>query len=604
MDPLTTPHERAAGERARLGVAAAVALALLSVAPYLNALTAGFTFDDGTIVRDNPRLAAPGKVGEIFTTHYFGGPLATGKNYRPVVLLTYAVQRWTTGTDPFPFHLVNVLLHAGTTLLFAAWLLALGMPRAPSLAAAALFAVVPIHAEAVTGIVGRAELLVALLVFLSALLFLRATDGPRLRGFPYAAALAAFLVALFTKEHAVVLPGVVVLGELLRLGTDEPLARRLRRKSLAAAGLLVPLAAFVAVRALFVGTGLVAKGSAFFELDNPLVTLSAPLRAANGLWLLLRYAGKTLVPLGLSADHSAHALPLATSLADPLAIAGLLGVSALAAIAVLSVRRLPLVALGLGLFLGAFFPTSNVPFPIGTIFAERLAYLPSAGLLAAVAGLASGRTRASAGFRRALLAVALVTYAATTVERNEVFRSDETLFADLLVKVPRSARARYNAAWLAWSRGETTVARSNLEKAIALFPRHYDAWALLGLVEAKEGRHAEARAAARESLRIKPDYELGWRTLAKVEEDAGRFDEAEEALASGLKRFPRSLPLLRRRAALLLGRGRAAESVEAWRTAVAVSGGAPEDRRGLARALAAERDGGRAPLEPLRPSSR
>lgn len=587
MRPLATSLEREAAERPRLGASAVAALALLAVLPFLNGLTAGFTFDDGAIVRDNPRLAGPEKVGEIFTTHYFGGPLATGKNFRPVVLLSYAVQRWTTGTDPFPLHLVNVLLHVATTLLLAAWLLALGMPRGPSLAAAALFAVVPIHAEAVTGIVGRAELFVALLVFLSALLFLRATEGPRLRRLAYAGAVGAFFVALFTKEHAVVLPGVVLLGELLRRGTDEPLAARLRRKALPAAGLLAPLAAFVAVRALFVGSGLVAKGSAFFELDNPLVLLPAPLRAANGLWLLLRYASKTLVPVGLSADHSAHALPLATSLADPLALAGLLGVAALAALAVLSIRGLPLVALGLGLFLGAFFPTSNVPFPIGTIFAERLAYLPSAGLLAAVAGGVAALPRASAGFRRAVLVIALVTYAATTVERNEVFRSDETLFADLLAKVPRSARARYNAAWLAWGLGETTVARSNLEKAIALFPRHYDAWALLGLVEAKEERSVEACAAAREALRIRPDYEIGWRTLAKVEEEAGRLDAAEEALAAGLKRFPRSLPLLRRRGALLLARGRAAESAEAWRTAIAVSGGSPEDRLGLEKALRA-----------------
>lgn len=587
MRPLATSLEREAAERPRLGASAVAALALLAVLPFLNGLTAGFTFDDGAIVRDNPRLAGPEKVGEIFTTHYFGGPLATGKNFRPVVLLSYAVQRWTTGTDPFPLHLVNVLLHAATTLFLAAWLLALGMPRGPSLAAAALFAVVPIHAEAVTGIVGRAELLVALLVFLSALLFLRATEGPRLRRLAYAGAVGAFFVALFTKEHAVVLPGVVLLGELLRRGTDEPLAARLRRKALPAAGLLAPLAAFVAVRALFVGSGLVAKGSAFFELDNPLVLLPAPLRASNGLWLLLRYASKTLVPVGLSADHSAHALPLATSLADPLALAGLLGVAALAALAVLSIRGLPLVALGLGLFLGAFFPTSNVPFPIGTIFAERLAYLPSAGLLAAVAGGVAALPRASAGFRRAVLVIALVTYAATTVERNEVFRSDETLFADLLAKVPRSARARYNAAWLAWGLGETTVARSNLEKAIALFPRHYDAWALLGLVAAKERRFDEAREAATEALRIKPDYEIGWRTLAKVEEEAGRLDAAEEALDDGLKRFPRSLPLLRRRAALLLARGRAAESAEAWRTAIAVSGGSPEDRLGLEKALRA-----------------
>ena len=571
----------------RLGRRAALALALLALLPYLNGLFAGFTFDDHVIVRDNPRLSSPARVGEVFSTHYFGGPLSTAKNYRPVVLLSYALQRWTTGTDPFPFHAVNVVLHAATTLLLAAWLLALGMPRGPSLAAAALFAVVPVHVEAVTGIVGRAELLVALLLFASALLFLRATDGPRLRALPYCGALAAFLLALFAKEHAVVLPGVVLLGEVVRRDASEPLASRLRRKALPAAGLLLPLAAFVAVRALFVGSGLLAAGSAFFELDNPLVLLSAPLRAGNGLWLLLRYAAKTFVPVGLAADHSAHALDLAVSLADPRAIAGLLGTLALAALAVASLRRLPLVALGMALFLGAFLPTSNVLFPIGTVFAERLAYLPSAGLLAAAAGLVAAIPRRTGKFRAALLSIALATYAGTTVARNEVFRSDETLYADLLSKVPRSARARYNAAYLAWGRGETTVARSNLEKAVALFPRSYDAWSLLGLVAAKEGRLDEARAAALESLRVRPDNEVGWRTLAKVEEEAGRLDEAQGALAAGLHRFPSSLPLLRRRAALLHARGRFAGAREAWGAALAVSGGSAADRLGLARTLSA-----------------
>ena len=216
----------------RLGGRAALALALLALLPFLNGLTADFTFDDKVIVRDNPRLSSPERVGEVFTSHYFGGPLATAKNYRPVVLLTYAVQRWTTGRTRCRSTSSTSLLHAGTTLLFAAWLLALGMPRGPSLAAAALFAVVPIHVEAVTGIVGRAELLVAFLVFLAALLFRRATDGARLRAIPYAGALAAFLLAVFTKENAVILPGVVVLGELLRRDSAEPLRARLRRKAL------------------------------------------------------------------------------------------------------------------------------------------------------------------------------------------------------------------------------------------------------------------------------------------------------------------------------------------------------------------------------------
>jgi tetratricopeptide (TPR) repeat protein len=570
----------------RLGGRAVLALALLALLPFLNGLTADFTYDDKFIVRDNPRLSSPERVGEAFTSHYFGGPLATAKNYRPVVLLTYAVQRWTSGKDPFPFHVVNVLLHVGTTLLFAAWLLALGMPRGPSLAAAALFAVLPIHVEAVTGIVGRAELLVAFLVFLAALLFRRATDGARLRAIPYAGALAAFLLAVFTKENAVILPGVVVLGELLRRDSAEPLPARLRRKALAAAGLLAPLAAFAAVR-LFALGGLLSKKAAFFELDNPLAPLSHLLRAANGLWLLLRYVAKTFVPLGLSADHSAHALDLIGSLADPRAAASLAGVVLLVAVGLASVRRQPLVSLGVAFALGAFLPTSNVLFPIGTIFGERLAYLPSAGLVAAAAGLVTTLGATSPGFRASLLGVALATYSAATVARNEVFRDDDRLFADMVEKVPRSARARYNVAYVGWGRGETGMARRHLEKAVGLFPRYYDAWALLGRVEAKEERWPEARASCREAVRIKPDYELGWNALAQVEEESGRFAEAERALTEGLRRCPRSRPLLSRRAALLHGRGRLEEARAAWRAAVGASDGGAAARLGLARTLSA-----------------
>ena len=586
MRPLPPLFPRPAASFLLLSGAAAAVLALLALLPYLNGLSADFTFDDKVIVRDNPRLSSPGRVGEIFTSHYFGGPLSTAKNFRPVVLLTYAVQRWTTGTDPLPFHVVNVALHSGTTVLFAAWLLSLGMPRRASIAAAALFAVVPIHVEAVTGLVGRAELLVAILVFLSALLFRRATVELRLRPWPYAGALAAFFVALFAKENAVVLPGVVALGELLSRDTEEPLRARLRRKALPMAGLLLPLAAFAAVR-LFALGGLVSKKAAFFELDNPLAPLPHLLRAANGLWLLLRYAAKTFVPVGLSADHSAHALDVIASLADPRAAAGLAGVLGLVAASLAAARKRPLVALGLAFFLGTFLPTSNVLFPIGTIYGDRLAYLPSAGLLAAAAGLAGALPALSGGFRAALLGVVLVTYAGATVARNEVFRDDERLFDDMIAKVPRSARARYNVAYVAWGRGDEVVARASLEKAVALFPRYYDAWALLGLVARREARWGDARASYRRALEIKPDYELGWLGLAKTEESSGRTAEGERACVEGLRRLPQSAPLLGQRARLLHALGRFEEAVPVWREALAVEGGNVGSQIGLARTLAA-----------------
>ena len=579
---------------------ALAAILLLAVVPFLNALTAGFTFDDEVVVRDDPRLASPERVGEIFTSGHFGVPLAKAKNYRPVALLTFALHRWTTGSDPFPFHAVNVALHAATTLLLAAWLLGLGMPRAPSLAAAALFAVVPIHVEAVAGVVGRFELLVAVLVLGAAILFRRATDGPRLGRLAYAAACLAFLAALFSKENAVVLPGVVLLGELLRRDTPEPLGARLRRKAASFGGLLVPLAAFAAVRVFLVGSGLVGGREAFFDLDNPLAPLPGPLRAVNALALLLRYAWQAFVPIGLAADHSAHALDLVPSPGDPRALAGIAGVAAIAAAGAASVRRAPLLSLGAALFLGTFLPTSNLLFPIGTIYADRLAYLPSAGLLAFATGLVAAAPRLSSGFRRALLAVALVTYPCATVARNEVFRDDDRLFADMLEKVPRSARARYNAAWLAWGRREIVVARTNAETAVALFPRYYDAWSLLGLVRAKEGRVEEARAAVREALRLRPDYEIGFLALARVEADSGRIAEADAALREGLRRHPRSRALLARRGAVLYAAGRFGEARDAFRAAIEAPGGGAAERLGLARALASLGSGEEAVAEARR----
>ena len=570
-----------------LGRRAAAGLLLLASIPYLNGLRAGFTFDDRVVVRDAPRLASPSRAGELFVSGHFGASLETAKNYRPFALLTFAVQRWTTGKDPLPFHLVNVGLHAATTILFAAWLLSLGMPRGPSLAAAALFAVVPVHVEAVTGVVGRFELLVAMLGFAAALLFRRATDGPRLAPVPYAGALLALAAALLSKENAVVLPGVVAVGELLRRDSREPLASRLRRKALPFAGALAPIAAFAAFRVFLVGSGLVGAKGAFFDLDNPLAPLDGPLRAANALVLLLRYVAQTFVPVGLSADHSAHALELVGSPFEPGALAGLAGAALLLAAGLASVRRLPLVALGVAIFLGTFLPTSNLLFPIGTIYADRLAYLPSAGLLAAAAGAVASASPFSAAFRRALLATALAAFAGATAARNEVFRDDETLFADMVAKVPRSARARYCLAFEAWERGETLRAGRSLRKAVAIFPRYYDAWRLLGLVADREGRTAEARAAIREALRIRVDDERSYLALARIEEAAGRSGEADALLREGLRRFPRSQPLLERRAAFLGAQGRHEEAHLAWRAALRGPDGGAAARLGLARSLSA-----------------
>ena len=585
---------RLPGAPDRLSLRAALGLALLAVVPYLNGLPNDFTYDDKLIIRDNERIASPSAVSQVFTTQYFGGSLASAQNYRPLVLMTYAVQRWIHGNEPIGFRAVNILLHAGTTVFFAAWLLALGFPRGPSLATASLFAVVTIHVEAVTGLVGRAETLAAFLVLLAALLWLRATEGGELRAGPYAGALGVFLAAVFVKENGVVLPGVVALGEFFRGGSGhsprEVFHTSSRRVRAAFVALLVPVVVVFAVRRVVLKGFLISGEASIFDLENPLVSLSPLLRAANAATLVFRYVAKTLVPIGLSADHSANALPLASRMGEVRGWAGFAGLGVAAAVTLLLWKRRPLAAFGAALFFGTLLPAANLLFPIGTIYAERLMYLPAAGIFAAAVGMLSPAVRevphpSSRPWREVLILVAVIAYASATVMRNRAWRDDTTLYADMIRKVPDSAKAHYDFAYDANRREEKKLARTHLEIAVKLFPRYYDAWALLGKLAWEEERWDDAIAMYRKSVEIFPRYENGRWGLARVLEEAGRLDEAEKAFEHGVKELPDSYPLAYHYARFLGELGRLAEAEKEWIRTLKVSGDAARARLGHADAL-------------------
>jgi len=587
---LTSPAPQPLSRAALLG------LALLAVLPFLNGLTGEFTYDDKVIVRDNARLSSPSTVSEIFTTHYFGGALTSGTAYRPVVLLTYAVQRWIHGTRVFWFHLVNVALHAAVTCLLAAWLVGLGLPRGPCVATAALFAVLTIHVEAVTGIVGRAEVLAALLVFLSARLWSRATEGERLRSLPYAGCLAAFTAGVFVKENAVVVPGVIALGELFRGGDGSGLFRKardvVRRRWAAFAGLLLPVVLLFAVRRVVLKGFLISKEAGIFDLENPLVAQAPGLRIGNAAFLLWRYVAKAILPAGLSADHSAYALPLAASLHAPRAWLSLGGLAAAVALAVLLRVRRPLVSFGAALFAGTFLPTANLLFPIGTIYAERLLYLPSAGLILVAIGLLLPSRRevpapSAWPWREALLVGAVLGNAAATVVRNRAFSDDATLYADMIRKMPRSAKAHYNRAFDLQRSGKKDEALQHLVTATEIFPRYYDAWALRGRLEWDRRAWDEAIRCYRRSVEIFGTYENGRWGLAKTLEESGHAAEAESAFRDGLKACPDSYPLAYHHAAFLSTAGRSAEAAPAWARAVVAGRGTALARLGRAKALSA-----------------
>jgi tetratricopeptide (TPR) repeat protein len=552
-------------------------LALACFAVFANGLTGTFTYDDKAIIRDNPRIRAPEDVSRLFTTQYFGGPRGTGTNYRPVLLLSYAAQWWVHGRDAMAFHVVNLLLHVIATLLLGSLFLAAGFGAAETALATLLFALNPVHVEAVTSLVGRGETLAAVFVlgFLHAgIRFAEAGLSFRRRKWLWLlATVLLYALALLTKESAAVAPALLFLVLVYRERGPGAFRQRLKgafRMSAAVGVASLPvLAGYFAARAWVLGGVFHSPNTGIFIVENPLAPLAPVPRVLNACLVLLRYLGRIVFPLHLSADESAWSILMAgnRSLA---AIAAAALLAAILAIALLRIPSRSPVAFGVVFFAIAFLSTSNVFVPFGTIFGERIAYLPSGGICLALgsvlAGGAVGLRDLSPGRRRAAAVLALF-FGVRTVTRNAVWWTDSSLFSNSVRVSPGSAKTHYNQGYILAEHGQRRESLEEYSRAVAIYDGYWDAWAGKGRMERELGWLDAAEASYRKALRAFPTYENGYFGLGLVLEAKGRLAEAAAEYRRGFNKNPGSLPLAYRMA-LALSKQNAPDAGEAWKRAL------------------------------------
>ena len=196
----------------------ALVIALLALAASATSLRNGFTYDDRWIIADNDRVHSVRALWRYFEESYW--PMKNGAGlYRPLIVLAYGVQ-WVLGAgSPFVFHLVNVLLAAACAVAVF-WVLGFLVPTRVAWLAAALFAVHPVHVEAVANVVGQAELWAALIMLAAVGLYLRdRRDGPlRRQTGVLIVALIAFLAGAATAGWALAILVIVLAGVNLFFG--------------------------------------------------------------------------------------------------------------------------------------------------------------------------------------------------------------------------------------------------------------------------------------------------------------------------------------------------------------------------------------------------
>jgi protein O-mannosyl-transferase len=553
-----------AGGRAKRGRCQATALqiiliAIAAVVPYLNALSADFTFDDVDLIRDNVAIQIR-PAAELLTYVYHPGGL-----YRPLTMLTYAANA-RVDRGPFGYHLVNVLLHALASL--AVFFLVRRLVESPSVASvtALLFAVHPIHTEAVTGVVGRAELLAALGVLATLLAFLRARDSAGIRRRLWSAAsLLAFAAAMLAKESAFTALGLIAVLHWWRerRAAAAPHGHALAQHLAVLAPYAVVAAAYLGLRLAVVGSLGVPEDIAV--VDNPLAHADPATRVRTALIVLWQYMSLLTVPAQLSADYSFNQIPLAFGWDDPRFLATAACFLALALTAAAAVPRLPALAVAALLTAIPLALTANVFFPIGTIKGERLLYLPSLGWCFLLACLAAAAVRSHAR-ATALALVALITFfGARTWMRNADWRDDTTLFAATVASSPDSAKANYNSAVVLQRAEELDEAMLYYRRALEILPDYASAAFGIGNIYRLKGVDAGALHWYEQALRLDPRDVSAHIEIALLHHRNGAYDAAEAAVLTGLEIDPNNPMLLVCQSAVQFSQG------DEWRSRAALA---------------------------------
>ncbi len=543
----------------------------LSIASHLQATGCGFVFDDRGVILENPLMQDVGRLPELLASPWWAGAVRDAGLWRPLTSLTFALDRAIAGLDASWFHAINLGWHALATWLVTLLALELGGGLAAAILAGLLFAVHPVHTEAVVGIVGRAELIAAVAV-IGALLLHRRALRPGAGRWPLVLAPCAAFAAMLAKESgfAVValLPFVTPAAGAAPVRTSEPppVGRR-RALVLGHAGAFV-----LAIGLRLAVLGRLGPGAGIPFVDNPAASAGALIGRLTALACVTRYARLLVWPRTLSADYSYAEIPLATGIGDPRALAGLALVVAVLLLAWRFRKTRPLVGFGLLLLAIALAPASNLLIFAGTLLAERLLYLPSAGLCLAAAGgvlaLPSGTARRVAGLLAFLLGgLGLL----RTWTRVPDWRDDFTLYRSAAAASPQSTRIHYNLgnAWLRQDR--FAEAETEYRRAIAIYPEFADARANLGLSLLQQGRAEEARAvltAVAERLPRNAEVAVN---LGSALRALGRADEAEAQFERALAIDPRTATAWNNLGSLRLQRGDAPGAVEALGRAAAAA---------------------------------
>jgi protein O-mannosyl-transferase len=526
---------------------------LVACLAFANTLFNELVYDDLLLISDQVAIRSPLNLSPIWLGTFWGDIWPYNIIYRPVTLWTLSLNYglnellgWS-GSHTTLYHLANILLHATASVFVLRVGVSLRLSVTTGLAAALLFAVHPIHTEAVAMITGRSEILAT--GFGLAFTILHRKDRTALAGL-------FFAIALCSKESAIAfLPLVTALHYL---DGQSPSRLPIRALGVYAA---VTLGWYV-IRSIAIA-GIVTPPETL-----PLAEATTLTRLLTAAHIQVKYLTLQVLPFGLSSDYSYNQIPFVTTFFD-------LGFLAFCVVVPSSVwlawkfrHAQPVLLLSVVGYVVLFAPASNFLLPIGTIMGERLAYAPSM-FICMVLGLGASRMidyLKQPGM--VVYGILLVACGALAMGRNATW-ADLDIFATTQVQnAPNSAKANYGAGRARHRSGDLDAAAALYEKALKIKPDYADAWNNLGVLRRDQGNPDLAAQLYLKAISIKQGHAKAHFNLGQVRQDQGEVEEAVSLYRRAIELrmvYPEACNNL---AILLAQRGEIEEAVALWEKAL------------------------------------
>ena len=545
-----------------------IILAALSIVLYANTITHDYTQDDAIVINDN-EFTTQGFAGIPALLKYdtFRGffkvdgkeKLVSGGRYRPLTPVMFAIEYQLFGYNPVIGHLLNILWFTLLVLVLYLTLERLFFKYDTSskwrymiFAACILFAVHPIHTEAVANIKGRDEIICLLGSLASLYCAIRWYDERKNKFMIFSGML--FFIALMSKENTITF--LVVIPLALYIFRKASITVSLKSVLPAVVGTIV----FLAIRSSVIGwymggTPMELMNNPFLKwTNNGYVALSKMESLPTMLYCLGKYLGLLVFPHPLTHDYYPRHIEI-MSWSDISVIASIFIYFLLILYALLNLKKRSVLSFCILYFLATISIVSNIVFPIGTNMSERFLFMPSVGFSLIVAYLCWKGNEKYPAVIKGIFALVMIGMIGKTMTRNMVWKDNYTLFTTDVHTSTRSAKilnaaggTKSNKA----SRMEDGPRKTNLlqeaiqhtTQALEVHPNYKNAMMIQGNSFFYKKEFENAVRSYERLLSLYPGDADGESNLAVALRDTGKyFGERKQDLVKAEKYLRRSLAI-------------------------------------------------------------